>query len=187
MSWINTKKLTSKNYICGYCGSNICSNIGYFNDDDEMSIYICHKCNKPTFFQWEEIQTPGSLFGKQFEVAIPEIVSNLYNEARLDYSVNAFSSVGMCCRKLLMHIAVELGAKEGLKFIEYIDFLDKENYISKNSKKWVDVIRKMGNLTTHEIIILNQKEAELLITFSSIIINLIYENELLLDGENNGV
>ena len=77
-----------------------------------------------------------------------------------------------------MHICVQLGAQENLKFIEYVNFLDTENYIPKNSKKWVDIIRKKGNDVNHEIVILNQKEAEQLITFSGIIINLIYENAL---------
>lgn len=178
--WKNKSTLASKNYICGYCGNDINSNIGYHSDEG-IKIYLCHNCGKPTFIDNKNSQTPGVLFGKTFAVAIPEQINSLYEEAKKCYSVSAYTSVGLCCRKLLMHICVQLGAQENLKFIEYVNFLDTENYIPKNSKKWVDIIRKKGNDVNHEIVILNQKEAEQLITFSGIIINLIYENELLLD------
>lgn len=77
-----------------------------------------------------------------------------------------------------MHIAVQCGAKENLNFIEYVNYLDKENYIPKNSKKWVDIIRSKGNETNHEIKISDKKEAQQLIKFIEIIITLIYEIEL---------
>ena len=48
--WYNKYSLDSKNYICGYCGSDITSKEGYFISDGENStrrtgegyIYICH-------------------------------------------------------------------------------------------------------------------------------------------------
>lgn len=191
-TWSNFENMESKDYVCGYCGAKISSEKGYFSYDRSKSgspkvdtIYICHRCEKATFFEENKTQNPGFLFGKKFEVEIPELINNLYEESKRCYSVNAFTSVGLCCRKLLMHIAVDLGAGQGLKFIEYVNYLDAENYIPRNSKKWVDIIRTKGNEATHEIVILTKKEAEQLITFSSIIINLVYENELLLDGEEN--
>lgn len=191
MNWADQRKLQSKSYTCGHCGSSISSEKGFFavlegnplHEENAIGwIYICHKCLKPTFFNIDDTQTPGVLYGRKFNVAIPEEINNLYEEAKKCYSVNAFTSTGLCCRKLLMHIAVELGAKEGLKFIEYVNYLDTESYIPRNSKKWVDIIRTKGNEANHEIKILSQKDAEQLIMFSSIIINLIYENELLLDN-----
>ena len=65
-----------------------------------------------------------------------------------------------------------------MKFIEYVNYLDTENYIPKNSKKWVDIIRNKGNETNHEIKISDEKEAQQLIKFIEIIITLIYEIEL---------
>lgn len=176
--WFNTSNITSKSYKCGFCGNEIASNKGYFVEHGIGTIYICHKCNSPTFFDMYNNQTPGALYGKEFTLDIPEDIKILYNEARKCYSVGAYSAVNMCCRKLLMHIAVECGAKENLKFIEYVKYLDDENYIPKNSKKWVDIIRSKGNETTHEIKISNENEAKILIKFIEIIITLIYEIEL---------
>ena len=179
--WADLSELKSKNYKCGYCGSDIASNEGYyierFGEDAELGyIYICHKCNKPTYFEFEE-QTPGNSFGRPFEKAIfkDESVYDLYEEARRCMSINAYTSVGMCCRKLLMHIAVDCGAKEGLKFIDYVDYLDKNSYIPINCKVWIDAIRNKGNDANHKIIILNRREAEQLISFIGMIINVIYE------------
>lgn len=175
-SWCDWCRLNSKNYVCGHCGYEIASEHGYTCTSGEM-IYICHKCNKPSFFDNSGNQIPNVLIGKEFKVEIPENIKELYNEARRCYGVNAYSAVVMCCRKLLMHIAVECGAEENLKFVEYVNYLDEENYMPKNSKKWVDIIRQKGNETTHEIKISNEKEASQLIKFIEIIITLIYEIE----------
>lgn len=176
--WFNISTLENKDYICGYCGSDITSNKGFCTRDNLEKVYICHKCNGATFFNANKKQTPGYSYGKEFKVEIPDNVNILYTEARKCYSVGAYSAVALCCRKLLMHIAVECGANENLKFVEYVDFLDEENYIPKNSKKWVDIIRTKGNETTHEIKISDENEARQLIKFIEIIITLIYEIEL---------
>ena len=178
MEWHNLSTMQFKDYICGYCGSQITSNKGYRVNNSNEKIYVCHKCNCPTYFNYNDEQTPGYLYGKKFKVEIPKDINDLYEEARKCYSVGAYSAVSMCCRKLLMHIAVQCGAKENLKFIEYVSYLDTENYIPKNSKKWVDIIRSKGNETNHEIKISDQKEAQQLIKFVEIIITLIYEIEL---------
>jgi hypothetical protein len=48
--------------------------------------------------------------------------------------VNAYNAVALLSRTLLSSCCVELGADVGLKFIEYVEWLDEENYIPKNSK-----------------------------------------------------
>lgn len=177
--WYNLSELGSKTFVCSYCGRNICSDKGYYCEGNSR-IYICHNCNSPTFFDSSVFsrQYPGPKYGKTFSVPIPSEVNDLYNEARAAYSVGAFTAVGMCCRKLLMNICVNLGAKENLRFVEYVNYLDEENYIPKGSKKWVDIIRKKGNDATHEIKFLSKKDAQQMIDFSAIIINLVYENDL---------
>lgn len=180
--WIDLETLKTRNYICGYCGSDIASNDGYMMYDSAKGvqgpeyIYICHKCKKPTYFDYFE-QTPGVAFGKNFNKSIfkDENVFSLYEEARKCMSINAYTSVGMCCRKLLMHIAVDCGSKEGLRFVEYVDYLNDNNYIPAKCKVWVDAIRSKGNEANHKITVLNKQEAEQLIGFIGMIISVIYE------------
>lgn len=76
---------------------------------------------------------------------------------------------------MLMNIAVEQGAKEGLKFIEYVNHLAEDGYIPPNGKGWVDHIRKKGNEATHEIALMGKGDAEELILFSEMLLKFIYE------------
>ena len=74
-----------------------------------------------------------------------------------------------------MHIAVSKWAKENLRFVEYIDYLENNNYITQWVKEWVDEIRTIGNEANHEIKIMSKEEAENLISFSEMLLKLIYE------------
>ena len=74
-----------------------------------------------------------------------------------------------------MNIAVSQGAKEGLKFIEYVTFLSDAGYIPPNGKHWVDHIRKKGNEATHEIELMQAKDAQELLVFVEMLLKFIYE------------
>lgn len=185
--WYNTSELPSRDYVCGHCGKDITSNLGYrmFATDRSSSVdigvgyvYICHRCNKPTYIGViSGEQVPGFVFGKEFEKEIfnDELIFELYNEARHCMEIGAFTSVGMCCRKVLMHIAVECGAAENKNFTYYVDYLNDNGYITVNAKKWVDIIRSKGNEANHKIIILTESDAKQLIIFVQNIITMIYE------------
>lgn len=182
--WNNTDELMSKEYKCYNCANNICSNEGYrygedtglefTNYEDKAYIYICYKCNSPTHFNVRGEQVPGYLYGGNI-LYLPEEVESVYNEARNCFSVNAFTSVVLCCRKLLMNISCELGANEGLSFVKYIDYLEKNNHIPSKAKPWVDKIRLLGNDGTHKIENRSEKDAKLAIQFTNILLKIIYE------------
>ena len=76
---------------------------------------------------------------------------------------------------MLMNIAVAQGAKEGLKFIEYVSHLADNGYIPPNGTGWVDHIRKKGNEATHEIALMGKDDAEELILFTEMLLKFIYE------------
>lgn len=176
--WNEIEELESKIYKCGYCGEKISVNKGYeFNDRLGNAVYdirICHNCNRPTFFDQYDNQTPGVLYGDEVEYLSSE-VKELYDEARNCFSVNAFTSSILCCRKLLMNCAVDQGAKEGQRFVEYINFLEENHYIPKNINGCIDKIRKLGNEGTHKIESKTKEEAELAIDFTSLVLKMIYE------------
>ena len=101
-------------------------------------------------------------------------------------SVSAYSSTVMLCRKLLMHIAVEKGAKGKLSFSDYVNWLDENNYIPPDGKGWVDYIRKKGNETNHVIQIMEKDDAEKLITFIGMLMKIIYEYPSMIPQPENG-
>ena len=61
-----------------------------------------------------------------------------------------------------------------------MNYLEERNFIPPNGKKWVDYIRKTGNVANHEIVIKEKEETKRVITFLSSLLMFIYElpNEL---------
>ncbi|TYB73004.1 DUF4145 domain-containing protein [Bizionia myxarmorum] len=194
MKWNNITELNSKDYKCGHCGKDIASKEGYKATTENYGrmssqsysidgqIYICHFCEKPTFFDYNDEQFPGAIFGNSVNYISDDLVSNLFEEARRCHSVNAFTSSVMCCRKLLMNISVSEGAKEGLSFQGYIDYLDNNGYVPPNGKTWVDNIRKLGNTANHKIETQNENNSKLILNFTSMLLKFIYEMPGLLEN-----
>lgn len=146
-NWNDTDELPSRSYICGYCGDSISSNNGYSTYVDVSSyLYICHKRNNPRLFNYNSQQIPDSPYGSYVKHIDDNNVECLYQEARNCLSCNANTASVICSRKLLVNIAVSKGAKEGLKFIDYIEYLSDKGFISPDGKEWVDHIRKKGRI-----------------------------------------
>ena len=184
INWNQITKVTSKSYVCGHCGNPLASQYGYYGTWAQRNvafIYICHQCNLPTFF-YENSQIPGVHFGQSIKHIPDANVEKLYEEARTCFSVNAFTSSVMCCRKLLMNLAVSEGAKEGMSFVDYVNFLNDNNFIPPKGKAWVDAIRKLGNDATHSIEFKTPEEAKLILTFTEMLLKFIYEMPGLLGG-----
>lgn len=178
--WQNIGSMDSRSFICGHCGNPLASNMGWFahrHGDGGMAahIYICHHCKKPTFFDEDNKQTPGSIYGESVRDITDESVKVLYEEARKCMSTDSFTAAVLCCRKLLMNIAVSKGATPGQQFIEYVEYLSSKGHVPTGSKEWVDHIRTKGNEANHEIVTMKQEDAEDLLTFIGMLLKLIYE------------
>lgn len=182
LKWYQTISIINRSFVCGYCGDKVSSDKGYAiqNKYDnnysgkEGGLYICSNCNGVTFFTPEYKQIPGELFGGSV-YSVPEKLDALYNEARKCISQNCYTAVVLICRKILMNIAVEQGAKENNKFIEYVNFLANEGFIPPSGKDWVDHIRKKGNEANHEVKLMDEKDAKDLIIFVEMLLKFIYE------------
>lgn len=167
MRWGNVEGITSKKYMCGYCGSIVASAIGYLTQDSpnghQAYIYVCPHCERPTFMHINH-QIPGISPGNEVG-NLPEDIAALYKEACQSVSVNSYTASVLACRKLLMNIAVNHGAKEGATFVSYIEHLANAGFVPPNGLGWVDHIRSKGNEATHEIRLMNKDEAIELISF----------------------
>lgn len=168
-----------KTYTCYNCNETISSKEGYncsehiHNRGIYGKIYICHICKRPTYF-FNGKQIPGSIYGEEVK-HLPDDLKNAYDEARKCFSVDAFTSSVLCCRKILMSIACEKGAEEGEKFAFYVDYLNNNSYIPPDGRPWVDKIRKLGNEATHKLEMKSKEDAELAIKFTSMLLKIIYE------------
>ena len=173
----NTDSMYPSSYRCAYCGDHVTSEKGlritYLLYEWKGGVYICPNCSYPTY-KYKDEQVPLPRFGEQIK-HLPDEVEKIYEEARDSFSVGAYTAVMLLCRKLLMHVAVDLGADENKKFIDYVNYFETEGYISKNAKPWVDKIRKLGNEANHEIMIGNREDAKKIIEFSAMLLKTNYE------------
>ena len=179
-NWVNIGAIPSKGYKCGHCGNQLASQIGYTgsirtSNNTKTYIYICHFCTRPTFFDYEGKQIPGAKIGNPILHINNPDVEKLFSEANDCYTIGAYTSAVICCRKLLMNISVEQGAKQGEGFVEYVNYLNDNNFIPPNGKEWVDSIRKLGNQANHNIDFKTADDAKLILTFIEMLLRFIYE------------
>jgi Domain of unknown function (DUF4145) len=181
----NSEYIQSRRYTCGYCGEPLASEVGYtafdVNEDNKgigvslAKIYICHHCSSPTYFDRNGVQTPGTAFGRPVSNISKEEVKSLYDEACNCMKVSAYTAAVMCCRKLLMNVAVDQGADENKPFAYYVDYLAKQGYLPPDGKKWVGHIKDKGNEANHEIPVMRSVDAKELIEFTEMMLKFIYE------------
>jgi hypothetical protein len=178
INWERDDDQPSRSYTCGYCGRQLASAKGYQGStagQPKSYIYICHFCNKPTFFDSAGAQTPAPSLGEQVEDIGDPSVADLYAEARKATTAGAYTSAVLACRKLLMHVAVAKGAPAGKNFVTYVEYLSAQNYVPPDAKPWVDHIRQKGNEANHEINIMQEQDAAELLDFSGMLLKLVYE------------
>jgi len=174
-TWSGEATIQTRGYVCGYCGFIVSPDKGAVSQDQSSwYIYYCSRCKKPTFFDGNQNQVPGPMFGEGVQ-HVPTDIDKLYNEARKAVSVQAYTAAVLACRKVLMNVAVSLQAPEGQSFASYVEYLSNLGYIPPNGKHWVDHIRTKSNEANHEIALMSQEEAQRLITFVQMLLTFIYE------------
>ena len=121
-------------------------------------VLICANCKRATFESPEEdILLPAPKQGAKLR-NLPDGVAELYEEARTCSSMGAYTSAVMSARKLLMNLAVLEKAKEGLGYVDYVNYLDSNGFVPPKGKPWVDRIRKKGNEANHEIKVMTDED-----------------------------
>jgi hypothetical protein len=176
--WPKPEHLPPRNFTCGYCGVVVGSDLGFgkaciFPSQPRQYIYFCPLCERPVVFHGDQ-QMPAAAFGRNVD-HLPEDVAALYAEARNCMVVNAYTPAVLACRKLLMHVAVSQGAEAGENFLACVDYLHANGFVPKNAGKWLDYIRKRGNFATHQIALMKQGDAESLLTFIEMLLQLAFE------------
>ena len=181
VAWWSAQDLPNQSFTCGFCNTTVSSVKGYklgLHGDASShqigGIYLCPNCGGPVFFAPSGVKYPSPAMGNPVQ-HVPEALNSLYEEARRCTSQNCFTAAVLLCRKMLMNIAVEQAAPEGLKFIEYVTYLSDKGYVPPNGKHWVDHIRKKGNEATHEIALMAEGDARELLGFIEMLLRFIYE------------
>jgi hypothetical protein len=177
-TWSNIGDVCPESFTCAYCGHRVASHRGYTcggaANQKTAYIRVCGYCKGPTFFARGGRRYPSNPPGDAI-AHVPEEIESLYNEARLSAGAGAFTSAVLTCRKILMHIAVEKGAKENQAFAHYIEHLAAKGFLPPNGKGWVDHIRKKSNEANHDIVIMSDADAGELIKFTEFLLRFVYE------------
>jgi hypothetical protein len=175
-NWEGLGAVGAASYQCGYCGLNVSSERGWdlSNDRQVNRIRTCPSCNRPTFFEAGGIQLPGIPYGKAVP-NVPAEIDKLYTEARNSTAAGAHTAAVLASRKILMHIAVDQGAKSGLNFLEYVEYLANSGFVPPKGKGWVDHIRKKGNEANHEIVLMGPDASRDLLTFIEMLLTFLYD------------
>ena len=182
--WHNIQEIPSRAYTCGYCGRPLASDRGFVGElatgvrgerlTGSVAVYVCHHCTCPTFFDSDGEQTPGVCYGSAIHDIDDATVKSLYDEARRATSANCSTAAVLCCRKLLMHIAIDKKAEQNKTFAYYVDYLAENGYVPPDAVGWVDFIRERGNEANHEITIMSQDDAKELLEFVEMLLKQIY-------------
>lgn len=172
--WRGIQEVEAASFRCGYCGDQVGSDRGLTTDAKDAFIRICPLCNCPTFFSAPQEQWPGPRVGGNVS-QIADDVKGLYEEARQSVTVNAYTGAVMLCRTILMHVAVEKGAKPGETFQSYVKWLIDEHYVPRGSDGWLDYIRARGNDANHKIVPMNRDDALGVLGFTEAMLRNVYE------------
>jgi len=175
--WHQIQTVPPIRYVCGHCSTTVSSQLGWLaripgSGSVNANIRVCPECNQPTYI-WNK-PIPGVSFGGPV-AHLPKGVESLYDEARSCTSASAYTPAVLATRKLLMHIAVERGAKEGESFQSYVQYLADKGFVPPDGKGWVDHIRNKGNEANHEIRLMTKEDAEELLIFTEMLLKFVYE------------
>jgi len=164
---------------CGHCGINVQALVVACAVDVDNLPHIaqwlqCSNCGNGMY-----VNSWGHLFPRRSFLpsveGLPEDVRAAFSEACKCLEVSAFTACELLCRKILMHVAVDKGAKEGDSFKAYIDYLSAEGYVTPPMRPWVTLIRDHGNRSTHDLATPTQERAEGTLMFTAELLRLIYE------------
>lgn len=165
-------------YTCAHCGNQVSGAVlGVY---EQTRWLICTSCGEGSVLTNSGLVYPSVRYGPKVE-GLPADVAAAYEEARTCMAGNAFTASELVCRKILMHVAVEKGAKEGSNFATYLAHLEKLGYVNTPMKPWVDRIRKHGNQSTHELPTPDRRRAEDTMMFTAELLRLVYEMQSMVE------
>ncbi|MCR4399425.1 MAG: DUF4145 domain-containing protein [Syntrophomonadaceae bacterium] len=182
-TWSGATRISSRAYTCGYCGLEVASSFGYEAVAKTMVgaatqkaafIRICPHCSRPTFFEGN-MRVPAAMFGRHVSKVSDPGVAAMYDEARRCIGCGAYTAAVMCCRKLLLHVAVAQGASPDMPFHECIDFLAQRHFIPANVREWADRLRAAESEASHEIAIMSEDDARVLVSLVEMLLTIVYE------------
>ena len=135
--------------VCGNCDYGIAATVLHSTAD--VFWLLCPNCQDGSVRTKSGAVYPVAPAGGSV-TNLPADVAQAWREARTAHAVAAYTAAEIMCRKILMHLAVDVAnSKAGATFKDYIADLDKAGYISTALKPAVEKVRDRGNAANHDL------------------------------------
>jgi len=135
----------------------------------------CPNCSAGSVKMRDGVINPPAPAGRTIQ-GLPDDVDRAWREARIAHNVAAYTASEMMCRKILMHLAVDVaGSQQGKRFVEYIGDLEGAGYIMTNLKPVVEVVKDRGNAANHELPASTENDSLRTLTITEHLLEGIYE------------
>lgn len=166
-------------YKCAKCERDVSGAVVARTTSGAVVLWLqCPNCGDGAVQPQDGNIYPGVAFGVKLE-GLPGEVEMAYTEARNCMKVDAYGACELVCRKILMCVAVEKGAKEGESFSSYLTYLGEKGFITNAMMGWVEIIRENGNKAAHKIEQVEKERAESTIMFTAELLRVVYEMEFM--------
>lgn len=161
---------------CGNCGLGVAANVVSGMQLAGHTAWLeCPNCLEGSVKTKANLVFPIAPAGRQIG-GLPGDVEHTWYEARVSHAVGAYTASEIMCRKILMHIAVDVAkSTAGRSFVEYVDDLERAGYIMTGLKDTVDSIRKRGNLANHELAATTEQQSHVTLVVTEHLLEGIYE------------
>lgn len=165
---------------CGHCGRPVAATVVQRGDSvrgahPKIAWLLCPSCENGSVMAAEGAVWPAALAGGSV-ANLPEDVAQAWREARTTHGVAAHTASEMMCRKILMHLAVDVaGSKAGGTFKQFIEDLEKAGHIGPALRPSVEKVKDRGNAANHDLPASTEQDSLVTLTITEHLLRGIYE------------
>ena len=142
------------------------------------AVVSCKRCGMIAAVCQGELYPPDDWPGDR---NVPAHVLGAYAEARECLAAGQHTAVAMLCRKLIMNLVVDHGARAGKRYAEYVDWLVAKGYITGSIREQIEFVRVCGNNASHDPNPVGKKRAMATFMLATELLRRLYELEYLPD------
>lgn len=166
-----------RSITCGNCGAGVAAEVIYSIDVYGGTIVWlqCPGCLDGSVKTLSGAIYPVAPTGRTVANLPPE-VAQAWREARTAHAVAAYTASEIMCRKILMHLAVDVAQSPvGGTFKQYVEALDTAGYISAGLRPAVEKIKDRGNAANHDLPASNEEGSRSTLKITEHLLAGIYE------------
>ena len=182
-AYISTFPDYTYQHKCGHCGLSVAGIVVVLYSPMNIQWIGCPACLKGSVVN-NNVITPMPFLGDDIQ-GLEDPIKGAYEEARKSLSSQSNTACVLICRKILMHVAVDKGAPQRKQFADYVEYLVEQGHITPTMRAWVDKIRDLGNVATHEIPSPDDETTNVALTFTTLLLKNVYETAYLMKPKSD--